>query len=676
MQPSIFKLPGIGPKTSQKLAKLGIFTDIDLLNHIPTRYIDFSHTTTISTADLNQNLTITGKINSFNNIYTRYGKNIQKAIVSDTTGKISLIWFNQPYLAQSLKVGDTYKFAGKISEYQGAKTIIAPQFGDHNTGKIIPIYPETHGLSSKWFRKIISQNISQLLPQIIENLPNSILKKYKLMPLDLAYSEVHLPTKEKLLQKARQRLAIQELLSLQSYSLIQKQKWSLNQPLHTLKISPSISQKIKKLIDSLPFKLTTSQVKVWHQTLKDLVNPDTPGNRLIQGDVGSGKTIIALLATYFTSLNKFLTIYLAPTEILAKQHYQTFNSILTKHPQIRIKLLTSSNKITDKDLKNTDILICTHAVLFRSSTLAQKIGLLIIDEQHKFGVKQRSRLTDPLHPPHTITMTATPIPRTISLTYLGNLSLSTIDQLPSGRLPVKTFLVPNSKKSQCYQWIKTEIKKNHVQSYIVCPFIEESDINLEVKAATQEFEFLSQNIFPDLKLALIHGKTKNSQDLIEKFKNKKIDILVTTPIIEVGIDIPNSTIMIIQSAERFGLAQLHQLRGRVGRGSTQSYCYLFTQSIDPKTLNRLKFFQQHPSGSDIAEYDLSLRGPGEIFSELQHGHPSLKLADLQNSQLIETSQQILKDITRQNPKFNLSQLLNPHLSKQLKISSLTSLAQN
>lgn len=669
MKLSSFTISGIGPKTSEKLSKLNIFTDLDLLNHIPTRYIDFSQTTSISTATSDQNLTISGQIISFNNIYTRSGKNIQKAIVSDKTGQISLIWFNQPYLARSLKIGEVYKFAGKISEYKGSKTIMNPQFGDYNTGKIIPIYPETKGLTSKWFRKTISQNISHMLSQVSDILPPPIIKKYQLLPLNQAYRQVHLPDKQKTLHLARQRLAITELLSLQAYSQIQKQQWSKYQPLHTLKISPSIIKKIKKLIDSLPFELTSSQIKVWHQTLKDLLNPDTPTNRLIQGDVGSGKTIIALLAAYFTAQNRYLTIYLAPTEILAEQHFRTFNSILKNDPKIHIKLLTSSSKVSDSDLKKTDILICTHAVLFRSTKIIKKIGLLIIDEQHKFGVKQRSKLIDPSHPPHTLTMTATPIPRTISLTYLGNLSLSVIDQMPHGRLPVKTFLVPNSKKSQCYQWIKSEIKKNQVQAFIVCPFIEESDINIEVKAATQEFEYLSENVFPDLKLSLIHGKTKNSQEIIKDFTNKKIDILVTTPIIEVGVDIPNSTIIVIQSAQRFGLAQLHQLRGRVGRGSVQSYCYLFTQSNDPQTLDRLKFFQQNHQGLKIAQYDLSRRGPGEIFSELQHGHPSLKLADIQNSRLIETSQQILNDLIAKNPQFDLSRLLHPKIS-------LTSIAPN
>jgi len=667
---SLSQIPGIGPKIIEKLKRLNINLPQDLLYHFPNRYIDFSHSVKINSILENENVTITGQILDFKNIFTRNGKNIQKATVSDNTGKIDLIWFNQPYLSKNIKTGDILSFAGAVSLFQNKKTIITPEYGPHNTGKIIAVYPETSGLSSKWFRKIIQTQIQNFLIPIKETLPPELIKKFKLLDLKTSLFQIHCPTNSQILSQARNRLATEEILSLQIKSYLSKKDWLKNTPKTKIKITKSIDKKIKELIKSLPFKLTDSQNKVLAEIFSDLTNSNQVMNRLLQGDVGSGKTIIALLACYVAHLNNSLSVLIAPTEILTNQHYQNFQTIL-KDKDIPIFLMTGSKKIDLKKIPKNGIIISTHAIIYKKDKLKNKISLLIIDEQHKFGVKQRSFLSSSTKFPHCLTMTATPIPRTISLTLLGNLDISIIDTMPQNRLQIKTFLVPDHKKSNCYKWIETEIKKTNCQTFIVCPFIDISESMASVKSAIQEFEHLSRDIFPNLKLGLIHGKIKTTdrEKIIEQFQNNQLNILVTTPIIEVGIDIPNSSVIIIQSADRFGLAQLHQLRGRVGRGQQQSYCYLFTESTSQKAINRLNFLEKSHNGLKIAEYDLKTRGPGEAFSTIQHGFPSLKIANFSDTKLIASSQEILKELILHYPDFNLSQITSENLSSESVINN-------
>lgn len=667
---SLSQIPSIGPKIIEKLKRLNINLPQDLLYHFPNRYVDFSHSVKINSILENENVTITGQILDFKNIFTRNGKNIQKAIVSDNTGKIDLIWFNQPYLSKNIKAGDILSFAGAVSLFQNKKTIITPEYGPHNTGKIIAVYPETSGLSSKWFRKIIQTQIQNLLIPIKETLPPELIKKFKLLDLKNSLFQIHCPTNSQILSQARNRLATEEILSLQIKSYLSKKDWLKNTPKTKIKITKPINKKIKDLIKTLSFKLTDSQNKVLTEIFSDLTNSNQVMNRLLQGDVGSGKTIIALLACYLAHLNNSLSVLIAPTEILANQHYQNFQTIL-KDKNIPIFLMTGSKKIDLKKIPKNGIIISTHAIIYKKDKLKNKISLLIIDEQHKFGVKQRSFLSSSTKFPHCLTMTATPIPRTISLTLLGNLDISIIDAMPQNRLEIKTFLVPDHKKSNCYKWIETEIKKTGCQAFIVCPFIDISESMASVKSAIQEFEHLSHDIFPNLKLGLIHGKIKTTdrEKIIEQFQNNQLNILVTTPIIEVGIDIPNSSVIIIQSADRFGLAQLHQLRGRVGRGQQQSYCYLFTESTSQKAINRLNFLEKSHNGLKIAEYDLKTRGPGEAFSTIQHGFPSLKIANFSDTKLISFSQEILKELINRYPDFNLSQITSENLSSESLISN-------
>lgn len=651
-------IPGIGPKNVEKFSHLKITTISELLNHFPSRYLDFSTVTSTKDAHIDQSVTIYGTVTSFQNIYTRSGKNIQKAILKDDYGSITLIWFSQPYLSRTIKIGEKMSFAGTISLYQNQKTIIAAQFGPEKTGKILPLYPETKGLTSNIIRKAISHCLSGSLSIAIDPLSPEVLKTHQLMSLPLAYQAIHQPKDTQSLNQARLRLSIAELLSIQAQSIIYQNQWHQLKPKHILKTNPKIDIKIDKFIAKLPYQLTQAQKRVWQEVKNDLTSTDNVTNRLIQGDVGSGKTIIAILSSLVAFLNHKNTIILAPTQILANQHYQNFNRLLSPQ-KIKIALITSSSKIVPKTLKDNHIIIATQAIFYQKiSKFIDKTAIIIIDEQHKFGVKQRSFLQNIPSPPHLITMTATPIPRTISLTLLGNLKLSIIDQLPLNRLPIKTFLIPSMKQTDCYQWINQQITRLHQQAYFVCPYIDQSESDESVSSAKVEFEIL-KSIFTKLNVSLIHGKMKpkEKEGIMENFRTGKIDILVTTPIIEVGIDIPNASIITILSAEKFGLAQLHQLRGRVGRGSDQSYCYLFTQTLDEKTTSRLKFVEKHHFGLDIAEYDLKIRGPGEIFSYLQHGFPSLKLSSITNLELISLSQKILDQLLKTNPDFPLSSLL-------------------
>jgi ATP-dependent DNA helicase RecG len=643
-----FSLPGIGPKTLTKLKQLNIASDKELLYHFPHRYIDFSKSIKISKAPLEQNVTLSGKIQNINNIFLRNGKSLQKIILSDSTGSIDLVWFNQPYLTKNFHEGEFWAFAGTTSLYHGHLTLFSPEYGKFNTGKIIPIYGETKGLTSRWFRKTIALHLSHLLKSCTDPLPLNQLNQYKLIPLNKALTQIHLPQKQNYLEKARYRLAFDEINSLLAQSLLQKKSWGNLKPNFVLK-----NYSTTKLVNSFPFTLSDSQKSAWQEIKTDLLSKKKVMNRLLCGDVASGKTVLALLATYLTSQNQRQSLLLAPTEILAQQHYATFKSYL---PDFPIYLLTAKNSLP-KTLAPAAIIIATHAAIFQKEKFTDNLALLIIDEQHKFGVKQRSFLNTK-NPPHTLTMTATPIPRSISLTLFGNLDLSTLKNLPQKRNSVKTFLVPQNKISDCYQWLLKEIKQNKTQVFIVCPFIEESESDLSIKSAKKEFEHLTQ-IFPTLKLELIHGKTKieTRNKILDQFKKNKINILVTTPIIEVGIDFPNATTIIIQSADHFGLSQLHQLRGRVGRGTLQSYCYFFTQTSSETALKRLKYLEKTSDGFKIAEFDLKSRGPGESFSTLQHGFPSLKIASFSDIKLIEFCKLFLKQLQTDYPDFDLKKLV-------------------
>ena len=619
---------------SKRLEKLGIFKIEDFLYHIPFRYEDFSLVSKIGIVQAGEKVTIKGKVDKIQNQYTRRWKSLQKAIVSDETGSIEILWFNQPFLAKAINVGDEVSLSGNV-EHDGSKLLMrSPDYEvvfDNqtiHTGRLVPVYPETKGVSSKWLRRQVFK-LLQENTNIEDYLPKELLKENNLINLDQAIKKIHFPSSLEEAISARQRLSFDELFKLQLSSIIRKKSWEKE------KIKPwevgKNEKKVNQLIKSLPFELTNAQKNAINEILDDL-SKETSMNRLLEGDVGSGKTIVATLSLYLAFLNGFQTAFMAPTEILATQHYKTIKDLLSLL-KIKVELATGSTKKINNDF---DVMIGTHALIY-SKVKFKKLGLIVIDEQQRFGVEQRGILRQKGNNPHLLTMTATPIPRTVALTMYGDLDLSILDEMPKGRKQIKTWVVPPTKRIGAYKWIEEKVKKRNDQVFIVCPFIEESESMVTIKAATKEYARLKNDVFPNLKLGLLHGKMKASekQEILTEFRNGKIDILVSTPVVEVGIDIPNATIMMIEEADRFGLAQLHQLRGRVGRGIKESFCLLFTQSKNPLTIERLKSMETIFSGAVLSELDLKLRGPGQIYGTSQHGMIQLKVANFSDFDLIK-----------------------------------------
>jgi ATP-dependent DNA helicase RecG len=578
-----------------KLKKLGISTNEDLLHHYPFRYDDLR--------DYQQ-----GIITSSKNVYTRSGKTLQKIIVKTEAGIKELTYFNQPYLVKSLKSGTNLSIAG--NEYEVNGPLI-------HTGRLVPVYPETAGISSKWLRRQIYSLFKKA--KIKDWLPEVILKQYRLLGLNDAIHKIHFPQDQSEIDQAKHRLAFDEMLEVQLVARAKKQSWRKNKS--GFKIAGD-DNKLASLISSLPFQLTASQSRAIKEIIGDL-RSGMPMNRLLQGEVGSGKTVVAAIAMYLSYLNDFKSVLMAPTEILAQQHYQTLMSVFN-HTPLKIGLVTKSVK------EDGDIVVGTHALLNRK---IGRLGLVVVDEQHRFGVKQRSKLLSFKPKPHLLSMTATPIPRTLALTIYAHLDLSTIDGLP-GRTAAKTWLVPQGKRTKAYTWIAEQIKKHHAQVFIVCPLINpsEKESMQDIKDITSEFKRLKA-IFSDFKIDLIHGRLKSLEKnkIITNFSQGKTDILVATPVIEVGIDIPQASIIVIENAERFGLAQLHQLRGRVGRRGQTAYCLLFSPA---RETHRLKTLETTTSGIKLAEFDLKLRGEGKIFGLDQHGFNQFKLADFSDLTLI------------------------------------------
>jgi ATP-dependent DNA helicase RecG len=667
----------IGPVYAKRLKKLQLYTAENLLHHYPSRYLDFSQITSIKKIKPETVVTIQGTVVSCQNIYTKLGKKIQQALVKDSSGQIPVTWFNQPFIPKVLKPGLLVNLAGKTQFYKGRLTLVSPEFElikpgkmPIHTGRLVPIYPETAGVSSKWLRSRINLLLNQLLKQTSDWLPSPIKTRYQLADLNPSLRIIHFPDNSQQLEAAKKRLSFDELFLLQLEALIRKKNWQTKKLSHRLRLD---QEKILNLIASLPFRLTAAQNRCLKEILTDLTS-NQPMNRLLQGDVGSGKTVVAALAIYLAQLNGFQSALMAPTEILANQHLQTLKTVFAP-TSICLELVTGSTKKKKSKSKKSrpDVFIGTHALLFRQLKLS-RLGLVVIDEQHRFGVQQRAQIIEKSQLPHVLTMTATPIPRTIALALYADLDLSIIDKLPAGRKLVKTWVVPPEKRLSAYHWIETQIKTNRSQAFIVCPLIEESDKETmkNIKAVTAEFNQLKQ-VFSDLKLALLHGrmKSKEKEKVLDAFRRGKTDILVSTPLIEVGIDIPNATIMLIEDADRFGLAQIHQLRGRVGRGPKSSHCLIFSQSNNPVVLERLKYLEKLHSGLKLAEVDLKLRGPGELYGLKQHGFFQLKLASFTDKDLIKQTRQAATSLIKAN---RLQQY--PGLLAQLKKRTITQVEPN
>jgi len=642
------ELPRTSPITIRKLNAIGINTFYDLANYFPFRYEDFRENT------------ISGTVIDIKNQYTKSRMTIQKATIQTDAGElISSTWFNQPFLTRVIYKSSRISIAGEIIRGGMGDTKIEPKeyevLGVRNkelgirqetvhTGRIVPIYSEKFGLSTKTLREKIFFLVNSG-NQIEEFLPEEILTKQNLVSENDAYRNIHFPKNLEMADKARQRLAFDEIFTIQLSSELVKQEWNKDKNATVINYLNFKSQ-INDFIKNLPFKLTLAQNKVLDEIIGDL-QKEKQMNRLLQGDVGSGKTVIVAIIAYLNFLNGYQTLFMAPTEILANQHFKTFTNFLGN--KLNISLITGSKKPKTEELEKSNIIIGTHALIVKNLNFP-KVALVIIDEQHKFGVAQRATLKNKGINAHLLTMTATPIPRTVALTLYRELDLSIIDEMPANRIPVKTYFVAKDKRSDAYEWIKKQIKLNRVQVFIVCPFIEESEIetNKSIKAAKVEYEKI-QKIFSEFRVGLLHGKNKpkEKEETMKKFSDGKIDILVSTPVVEVGVDIPNATIIVIEGVERFGLAQLHQLRGRVGRGDKQSYCYLFSDSDNNyPLLQKMKYFCSTNNGFKLAEYDLKMRGAGNIYGTAQHGSMDLKIASIADLPTIEKSTQAVSDFIK------------------------------
>ena len=603
---------------------------------------------------------------------------MQRLLVRDETDSCLITWFNQPYLKDKFVVGNKYKFFGKVSRKGGKVTFNSPVFDteekSQNTGRIIPIYPLTFNLSQNQLRKIMESGIKEVYGNLKETLPDYLLKEYNLEDINNATKHIHFPDEFKDFNIARNRLVFEELLSVQLALL--ELKNSYNNDIKGIEFSKDA--KMSDVINTLPFKLTKAQLRVLEEIDSDMESSKNM-NRLLQGDVGSGKTVVAMCGAYKAVKSGYQVAIMAPTAILATQHLENFKGIL-ENLGIRCELLISGITKKKKEdilerLKNgeIDILIGTHA-LIEDNVIFKNLGLVVTDEQHRFGVKQRTKIAEKGENPDVLVMTATPIPRTLALILYGDLDISIIDELPPNRKKIETFAVNKNMTNRVNAFIKKQIDEGR-QAYIVCPLVEENE-EMDLKSVEKIYETYSKEVFPKYRVEYIHGKMKqkDKDSIMERFKKHEIDILISTTVIEVGVDVPNSNIMVIENAERFGLAQLHQLRGRVGRGDYQSYCILKFEGKSDTVRKRMKVMCETNDGFVISEKDLELRGSGDFFGTMQHGLPEFKIANLfQDVDMLKMVQSVAMKILLDDPKLEkpenklLKDLIKDKFTKRIEI---------
>ncbi len=680
LQTPVSDLTQIGKVTASRLKTLGITTVRDLLFYYPFRYEDFSKTVAIAQAHAEETITVRGTIIAIQNIITpRKRATLTEAMIEDETGVIKAVWFNQPYLVQTLKQGDEISLSGKISFGTYGIQMTSPQYekiarAGTNTGILAPVYPLTQNLTQKQLRFLVKQALSAL-PEIEEYLPETIKKHHALCDLHYALAHIHFPENHSAVVAAEKRLKFDELFLLQMKAALSRSAvQQYRAPRCVFK-----EKETREFVHSLGFALTSAQKKAAWEILKDMAKP-SPMNRLLEGDVGSGKTVVAAMACFNCALNSYQAVYMAPTEILARQHFESFVCMFQRS-EISVALYTRGQKcfaqkgnadqLTQKSLLEkisagtADIIIGTHA-LIQEDVSFHSVGIAIVDEQHRFGVEQRKKLIgmgEPIYPPgqrqgsaptikqrpHFLSMTATPIPRSLALAAYGDLDLSVLDEMPIGRKTIITKLVRPEKRKDAYAFIETHLEQGR-QIFVICPLIDESD-TLGVKAVTQEYKKIKNDIFPHRTVGLLHGKLKSSEKHAtqKKFANGEVGILVATSIVEVGVNVPNATIMMIEGAERFGLAQLHQFRGRVGRSVHQSYCFLFSDSPIPAIWARLKHVEKITSGFELAEIDLKMRGSGEMYGTKQSGIPELKIATLADYPLLKKARETAQKVSAAHP---------------------------
>ncbi|HVM77033.1 MAG TPA: ATP-dependent DNA helicase RecG [Candidatus Paceibacterota bacterium] len=712
LETPLFEIVGARAPFLRRLEKLGIKTVGDLLWHFPVRYEDYSKIYKIAELEPGQQATIQGVVEKVRARHSfRRHMQIVEGVIADDTGSIRAVWFNQPYLANVLKAGRAANFAGKVSVSEEGELYLShpvhemirtsnvdaedPGYGLRHTGRLVPVYPETRGLTSRGIRFIL-QNVFKRDLDLEEWIPEPILAEFSFPDVHEAIERVHFPREADEAARAKARFSFEELFLLQLFNIRQKSKLAAQQA-HAI---PSDVERVKNLLAKLPFELTPSQKKSLYEIMKDIERA-RPMNRLLQGDVGSGKTVVAAVAAIIAADHGLQTAFMAPTEILARQHFETMKKLFTrfadgetdpntpKNPAIGLLTGTSAIVFYEKDMEaklskpdfktkvesgEIKIVFGTHTLIQKSISF-QKLGLVIVDEQHRFGVRQRAELASSRKGangkkekiiPHFLSMSATPIPRTLMLSIFGDLDLSLITELPEGRKEIQTKIVSPVERAGVYDFVRSEVK-NGRQVFVICPRIEPEDKEaidqakgaakfqmqkkLDLKSVKEEFEKLRTKIFPDLRIAMLHGqmKGKEKEDIMRRFKDREFDILVATSVVEVGVDVPNATIMLIEGADRFGLAQLYQFRGRVGRGEHQSYCFLFTDSKSESTGARLKAIVEAKNGFELAEKDLELRGPGQFFGDVQTGLPDIAMEALKNPTMVQGSRAVAMKLLQENP---------------------------
>lgn len=705
----ISELSKVGKALSARLKILGIETVEDLLFYFPFRYEDFSKTSIIDELEDGQQVTLKATIETIATRRSpRRGKILTEAIVADESGRLRVVWFGQAYISKVLKAGDVVYLSGKVTSNNFGLQMMGPSYekskNEHetkasqelrdffgtdevieepnekektmHTARIVPLYPLTAGVTEKQMRFLMSQ-VLPLTKQVEEWLPEIIQKQADVMPLAEALSLIHYPNDFDDVKKAEKRLKFDEVF------LLQLRAETIRQEIKRFRAPqmPFQEKLIKQFVAALPFELTKDQKIAAWEILQDLEKTE-PMNRLIEGDVGSGKTVVAAMCMYNAAFSGFQSVILVPTEVLAFQHFESLTKIFEKFG-VKVGLMTRSKALMNENFESkgkkipfsaqkksllekmktgeVQIMVGTHALL--SEDVAFKsLGFVVVDEQHRFGVEQRKQIREKSMnkkvTPHFLSMTATPIPRTFALTLYGDLDLSIIKTKPAGRKPILTRVVEPQNRHKAYEFIEKQVKEGR-QVFVICPLIEvkEQETNNkkqnvfassgdEKKSVMEEYEKLSKHVFPKLKVAFLHGKMKSAEkdEIMSAFAKGETDILVSTSVVEVGVNIPNATVMMIESAERFGLAQLHQFRGRVGRSDHQSYCFLFTDSISPVATERLKFFEETLDGFALAEYDLQTRGPGEVYGKTQSGLMSLRLATMHDTDIIRQARELARGI--------------------------------
>ncbi len=673
-------IKGVSSSLATKFSKLGVKTVRDLLYFFPRRHLDYSQRKSISQLIEGEEQTIIANVWEAREIRLG-GRRSTEATVGDETGNVRVVWFNNPYLARKLATNTQVVISGKVGLFNGRHVFESPEWElveDRDlihTGRLVPLYHLTQGLRPRQVRKLVKEVVDQWAWQVEDFLPSVLEERCDLLELPQAIGQAHYPENEVAKDRARVRLAFDELFLLQLGMLNGKRDWQESQPGNPLTAKTAA---LNTFLKSLPFELTAAQQRVLRELMADL-QKSQPMCRLLQGEVGSGKTVVAAAVLLVAAANGYQGAFMAPTEILAEQHFNTLCQLLSRvghqdekegylhsysgllsHPLTVALLIGDINQVGKQELQqhilagDINIVIGTHALIQKGVEFHQ-LGLVVVDEQHRFGVAQRSALRQKGFNPHMLVMTATPIPRTLALTLYGDLDLSVIDQLPPGRQAVKTKWLKPGQRDSAYAFLRRQVASGR-QAFIICPLIEESE-TIQAKAAIAEYQHLSEEVFPQLRLGLLHGHMSavDKDEVMHRFRSGELDILVSTPVVEVGIDVPNAAVMLVESADRFGLSQLHQFRGRVGRGKEQSYCMLLTESPSVVAKKRLDLIEKIQDGFQLAEEDLKLRGPGEFFGTRQSGLPDLRMAKLSDIALLELARSEAIRLFQTDPRLAMPQ---------------------